>query len=78
MGTTYSRSLRFDNYVRMQNFVRRSTSTPFRRFWCDVNLWREFILRLHATLHGTLGSFLRDALHEGSAEDVACFHAPQA
>jgi hypothetical protein len=29
MGATDSRSLRFESYVRMQYFVRRSTSIPF-------------------------------------------------
>jgi hypothetical protein len=31
MGTVDSRSLRLDTYVRMQHFVRRSTSDSFRR-----------------------------------------------
>jgi hypothetical protein len=60
MGAADSRSLRSDSYVRMQHFVRRSTSVPFRRFWGDVR--REFMQRLSAALHGTLGSYLRDAL----------------
>jgi hypothetical protein len=34
--------------------------------------------RLSATLHGTLGSYLRDALQEGSADAVACLPAPRA
>jgi hypothetical protein len=29
-------------------------------------------------LHGMLGSYLRDALHEGGATAVACLHAPGA
>jgi hypothetical protein len=53
----------------------RTTYVPFRRFWGDV--WREFMQRLSAALHGTLGSYLRDALHEGSADAVACLHVPQ-
>jgi hypothetical protein len=36
MGVTDSRSLRFDIYVRMPHFVRRSTYVPFRRFWGDM------------------------------------------
>jgi hypothetical protein len=36
MGATDSRSLRFDTYVRILHFVRRSTYVPFRRFWGDV------------------------------------------
>jgi hypothetical protein len=39
---------------------------------------REFLQRLSAALHGTLGSYLRDALHEGSADAVACLIAPRA
>jgi hypothetical protein len=49
MGAAYSRSLRSDNYVRMQHFVRQSTFVPFRRFWGDVR--REFMQRLSAALH---------------------------
>jgi hypothetical protein len=41
MGVAHSRSLRTDSYVRMQHFVRRTTSVPFRRFWGDVR--REFM-----------------------------------
>jgi hypothetical protein len=33
MGAVDSRSLRFDNCIRMQHFVRRITYFPFRRFW---------------------------------------------
>jgi hypothetical protein len=56
-----SRSLRYDSYVsyRMHHFVRRSISVPFRRFLTDVR--REFMQRLSDALHGTLGSYLRDA-----------------
>jgi hypothetical protein len=36
MGATHSRSLCSDTYVRMQHFVRRTTSVPFRRFWGDM------------------------------------------
>jgi hypothetical protein len=70
MGAPDSRSLRSDSYVRMQHFVRRSsTFVPFRRFLGDVR--REFIQRLSAALHGTLGSYLSDALQEGSVDAVA-------
>jgi hypothetical protein len=41
MGTADSRSLRYGSYVRMQHFVRRTTSIPFRRFWGDLR--REFM-----------------------------------
>ena len=39
---------------------------------------REFMERLSATLHGTLGSYLRDASQEGSADAVACLPGPWA
>jgi hypothetical protein len=58
----------------MKEFVRRSTPTPFRRFLGDVR--REFMQRLSVVLHGTLGSFLHDALHVGGADVVASFVAP--
>jgi hypothetical protein len=52
-----SRSLRCDSYVRMQHFVRRSTYVPtIRLFGGDVR--REFMQRLFAALHGTMGSYL--------------------
>jgi hypothetical protein len=71
-----SRSLRAGSYIRMQHSVRRSTYAPFRRFWGDV--WREFIQRLFAALHGTMGSYLRDAFQEGIADAVACLNVPRA
>jgi hypothetical protein len=70
MGAGDSRSLRSHSYVRMQHFVRQSTFVPFRRFLGDVR--REFMQHLSAALHGTLGSYLRDAFHEVSADAVAC------
>jgi hypothetical protein len=76
MGAADSRSLRSDNYVRVQHFVRRSTYVPFRRLLGDVR--REFMQRLSAALHGTLGSYLRDAFQEGSADAVACLPVPRA
>jgi hypothetical protein len=77
MGVIDSRSLRSDKYVRMQHFVRRTTSyVPFRRFGGDVR--REFTQRHSAAFHGTLEYHLRDALQEGSAHVVACFHVPRA
>jgi hypothetical protein len=39
---------------------------------------REFMQRLSAALHGTLGSYLRDAFQEGSADAVACLPVPRA
>jgi hypothetical protein len=43
MGAPDSRSLRCDNYIRMQYFVRRNTFVPFRRFWGDAR--HEFMQR---------------------------------
>jgi hypothetical protein len=34
-------------------------------------IWREFMQRLYVALHGTLGSYFRDPLHEGGADAVA-------
>jgi hypothetical protein len=76
IGAADSRSLLSDSYVRMQHFVRRSTYVPFRRFLGDVR--RELMQRLSAALHGTLGSYLRDAFQEGSADAVACLPVPRA
>jgi hypothetical protein len=70
-------SLFMEVNVHVQHFVRRTTSVPpFRRFLGDVR--REFMQRLVAALHGTLGSYLRDALHEGSGDAVAFFFVPRA
>jgi hypothetical protein len=49
---------------------------PFSRFVADVR--REFMQRLFYVLHGTLGSYLRDVLHEGRVTVVACLRAPWA
>jgi hypothetical protein len=38
----------------------------------------EFMQRFSSTLRGTLGSYLRDALQEGSADAVACLPVPRA
>jgi hypothetical protein len=50
-------------YVRMQHCVRRITCVPFRRLLSDVR--RECMKRLFVAFHGTLGSYLRDALSVG-------------
>jgi hypothetical protein len=39
---------------------------------------REFMQRVSAARHGTLGSYLRDAFQEGSADAVACLPFPRA
>jgi hypothetical protein len=38
----------------------------------------EILQRLFAALHGTLGSYLRDALQEGSVDALACLPVPRA
>jgi hypothetical protein len=76
MGVADFRSLRSDNYARMQYSVRRNTCVPFLRFWGDVR--REFMQCPFAALHVTLASYLRDAFQEGSADAVACLPVPRA
>jgi hypothetical protein len=77
MGVAVSRSLRCDNYVHIQHFVRRTTSIPFWRFWEDVR--REFMQCLYyVALHGTLGSYLRDAFQKGGADALARLLVPRA
>jgi hypothetical protein len=76
MGTADSRSLRSGSSIRMQHFVRRTTYVHILRFWGDMR--REFMQRLFATLHGALGSYLRDALLEGIDDVVACLLVPRA
>jgi hypothetical protein len=56
--------IRSNMYARMKAFVRSSLSTSFHRLLGEVR--REFMQRLSVVFHGTLGSYLRDALHEGS------------
>jgi hypothetical protein len=46
-----------------------------RRLLGDVP--REFMKHLSAALHGTLGSYLRDAFQEGSADALACLPVPR-
>jgi hypothetical protein len=58
------------------HFVRHTTYVPFRRFLGDAR--REFMQRLFTALYGTLGFYLRDALHEGNAYGVAFLHVPMA
>jgi hypothetical protein len=46
MGTDDSHSLRYENYVRMQYFVRRTTYVPFPRFlgMCGESSCNVFLL----------------------------------
>jgi hypothetical protein len=48
----------------------------FRRFLGDVR--QELMQRLSAALHGTLGSYLRDALQEGGVDAEACLPVSRA
>jgi hypothetical protein len=50
---------------------------PFDGFWgmCSDNSCNVFLLLF---MIGTLDSYLRDALQEGSADTVACLPVPQA
>jgi hypothetical protein len=73
-GAADSRSLRSDSYL-LATF-RSSNYFCFRRFLGDGR--REFMQRVFAALHGTLGSYLRDAFQEGSADAVACLPVPRA
>jgi hypothetical protein len=75
MRAANSRSLRSKNYVRMQHFVRRTTSITFQRFGGNVR--REFMQCLFAPLHGALGSYPLDAFQEGSVDVVGCLHVPR-
>jgi NAD-specific glutamate dehydrogenase len=76
MGVANSRSLRYVRYVRMQHFVRQFSYVPFRRSLGDVR--RGLMQRLFACLHGTLVSYLRDALQEGNVNIVVRLHVPRA
>jgi hypothetical protein len=74
MGSVSSRALGYDNCARIKAIVRRSTFGPFRQFLGDARC--EIIQRLRVVLHGILGSFVRDALREGSVDPIACLPAP--
>jgi hypothetical protein len=63
-------------FARVKEYVQRSAYVPFRRFLGDVR--REVMHRLSVGFYGTLGSYLRDALHEGGAAAAACLPAPRA
>jgi hypothetical protein len=81
MAEADSRCLHCGTYVRMQHFVRRTTYyVPlFRLFFLGGGRgvgW-VFMQRLSDALHGNLGSYLRDALQEGSADAVACLPVPR-
>jgi hypothetical protein len=76
LGAANSRSLRSESYARIKELEQQFTSIPFRRFLGDVR--RECIIqRCCAVLHGTLDSYLRDALHMGGANVDDCFPAPR-
>jgi hypothetical protein len=56
MGVAKPLSLWFESYVRMEEFVRRSTSGPFTWFLGAVR-W-EFMQRMSLALHVTLLGFI--------------------
>jgi hypothetical protein len=61
MDVAKSSSMGFDGYARPTSLIRRPAYIPFHRLLSDVR--REFMQRLSIrALHGTLGSYLRDAL----------------
>jgi hypothetical protein len=70
MGVADFCSLRSNRYVRMYHFVRRTHAVSFRRCLGDER--REFMQRPFAALHGTLGSYLRDALQWGCCGMPSC------
>jgi hypothetical protein len=71
-----SRSLRFKGYALVKKNVQRSTTVHFRRSLGGVRC--ELMQRLSMFLHGSMGSYLRDALHEGNANVVAYLPATRA
>jgi hypothetical protein len=73
MGAAASRALPSDIYARMKEFVRCSTSIPFR--WLLSDVCHEFMQRLSMVLCDTLGSYLRDTLHEGRV--ITCLRVPR-
>jgi hypothetical protein len=75
MGVADSRSLRCDTDVTMHHFVHRTAFVPFRRF--SGGRATKFMQRLSLALHDTLGSYLRDALQEGSVDAGTCPHVPR-
>jgi hypothetical protein len=75
IGAVSSRSLRSDMNIRIRHFVCRYTFVSFRRFGGDVR--REIMQRLFVFRHGTLGSYLRDALQEGVTDVVAYLYVPR-
>jgi hypothetical protein len=79
MGGVDSRSLRDNTYVRMHHLSISFVDLllfPVDVFWGDVR--RECMQRLSTALHGTLGSYIRESLQEGSADAVVCLRFPRA
>jgi hypothetical protein len=77
MGAIDSRLLRANGYVCMQHFVRRTTLFLFGVFgeMCGESSCNVF-LKLFMVLWVPI--YLRDALHAGSADVVACLPVPRA
>jgi hypothetical protein len=57
MGATDNRSLRYESYIRMQHFARRTTYVPFRRVGGDMR--REFMQSLSTARHDTWGNEMK-------------------
>jgi hypothetical protein len=72
MGAEDSRSLRYE-MMSACNISFVNLSFPFDGFWGDICAAR-ILATPCAALHGALGSYLRDAFHEGTAEAVTCLH----
>jgi hypothetical protein len=54
------------------------SSTAFSCKFFGGGVRREFMQRLSAALHGTLGCYLRDTFQEGSVDAMACLPVPRA
>jgi hypothetical protein len=73
MGASLDRSVRCECYVEAHwsSNVKYLYVIAFRGFL--GNVVEEFLQRVSVVPHGTLGSYLRKALHGGFADPVDCF-----
>jgi hypothetical protein len=72
MGAADSRSLRSESYVGIYLTFRSSIY-----FSSLSTVFGGFVERLYADRHGTLDSYLRDVMQEGSADAMACLPVPR-
>jgi hypothetical protein len=77
MGAADSRSLRSESYTRMNEFARRSTPSPFRRFLGGVCVVRSRNVFLWSFVARWVPIYLRDAVQGGGAAGVACLPGPE-